>query len=114
MRAMDVIAFPGHAGRPPRTARACQRAGDAAIVDLAAYREVIAGGDGRWEVRAGAVIDALEDLLASRNRVEVAEFCARAVRLLEDNAAAIGDDPAVRRLAARLGAVRDRALRVAR
>ena len=97
-----------------RPARAVRRTGDATIVDLAAYREVLAGGAERWELRAGAVIDALEELLASRRGTEVAEFCERAVRLLQDNAVAIHDDDAVCRLATRLAAVHARARLVAR
>jgi hypothetical protein len=85
------------------------RAGNAVVVDLTAYRDAI-----EWEVRADAVIDALEQLLTTRRGVEVTDFCERAIRLLRDNAAEIRDDDAVRRLAARLDAVHERARRVTR
>jgi hypothetical protein len=114
MRAMNAVVLHLPATRSRRAARDRARSRDAAVVDLVAYRAVIAAGADRWEVRAGEVIDALEQLLVSRHGREVAEFCERAVRLLEDNAAAIHDDDAVRRLAARLGAVHERARRVAR
>ncbi len=62
-----------------------------------------------WEHDAHEVLDAVEELLASRRRSDVLHFCELAGDFIEANAGEIRDEAAVRRLTSRVTDLRRRA-----
>jgi hypothetical protein len=107
-----VLPFP--TARPPAVVHRSRAAVHGARHPSRWVRPAGADVQAGWAVRADAVLDAAEQLLAAGEASDVVKFCEYAIRCVETSAADIDDTRSLVRLARRLGELQVRAGAAAR